>query len=148
MHFDTSNKIIQLCAKGMELELQRKPQEAKEIFVQAWEEATTDFEKFTAAHYVARHQATVTGKLEWDETALRVALKINDAEMQETYPSLYLNIAKGYEDLNDFEKATHYYQTALLYVAYLPENSYGQIIKTGIQNGLNRLSARGSDHVR
>lgn len=31
---------------------------AKELFLQAWHAAVNDFEKFTAAHYVARHQPT------------------------------------------------------------------------------------------
>ena len=29
---------------------------AKLLFLQAWNESDTDFEKFTAAHFVARHQ--------------------------------------------------------------------------------------------
>lgn len=61
--------------------------------------AADDFEKFTAAHYVARHQKSVEDKLNWDETALAFTLKINDRNMRTSYPSLYLNIAKCYEDL-------------------------------------------------
>lgn len=140
MHFDPDNKIIQLCAKGMEMELAKKPHEAKALFLQAWKAATTDFEKFTAAHYVARHQASSAEKLKWDETALAFALKIVDADMNANYPSLYLNIAKGYEDLKNVERAAQHYQTALSYAENLPENSYGQIIKTGIRNGLARIA--------
>jgi len=50
---------------------------------------------------VARHQGNTEDKLKWDETALQLALKINDDNVKEAYPSLYLNIAKGYEDLHD-----------------------------------------------
>jgi tetratricopeptide (TPR) repeat protein len=140
MQFDPDNKIVQLCAKGMEMELAKKPNEAKALFLLAWDEAATDFEKFTAAHYVARHQSSVADKLKWDETALAFAFKIDDPDMKANYPSLYLNIAKGYEDLNDFERAAQHYQTALSFADDLPENSYGQIIKSGIQNGLARVA--------
>jgi outer membrane biogenesis lipoprotein LolB len=92
MEFDPNNKIIQLCAREMELEANQKPDEAQALFLQAWDQAANDFEKFTAAHYVARHQKSVEDKLKWDETALTFALKINDDCMRGNYPSLYLNI--------------------------------------------------------
>ena len=85
----------------MGMEDKGKPDEAGRLFLRAWNEATNDFEKFTAAHYVARHQKNVSDKLKWHETALRFALKINDVTVQAAFPSLYSNIAKCYEDLND-----------------------------------------------
>ena len=139
MHFDPNNKIIQLCAKGMEMEA-KQPDEAKALFLQAWNEAANDFEKFTAAHYVARHQTSAADKLQWDKTALALALKIDDDNMKTNYPSLYLNIAKCYEDLKDFDNAKLNYETALSYENNLPENGYGQIIKSGIRNGIARVS--------
>lgn len=139
MQFDPNNKIIQLCAKGMELETKQNPAEAKALFLQAWDEASNDFEKFTAAHYVARHQATTEDKLTWDKTALSFALKINDKSMQANYPSLYLNIAKCYEDLYDFKNARENYKIALSYAEYLPENGYGKMIMSGINNGIQRV---------
>ncbi|HEY6977452.1 MAG TPA: rRNA adenine methyltransferase [Chitinophagaceae bacterium] len=140
MQFDPNNNIIQLCARGMELEANQKPDEAQTLFLRAWDKATNDFEKFTAAHYVARHQKSVKNKLKWDETALTYALKINDDSMRANYPSLYLNIAKCYEDLNDIGNAQKHYHAALSYSNYLPENDYGQMIKSGISKGIERLS--------
>src|SRR5579885_2101416 len=105
MQFDPNNTIIKLCALGMELEAKKQPAEAKTLFLQAWNEATNDFEKFTAAHYVARHQNSIEEKLHWDKTALHFALKIEDAAMAANFPSLYLNIAKCYEDLGDINNA-------------------------------------------
>ena len=139
MHFDINNKIIQLCAKGMEMEA-KQPDEAKLLFLQAWNEAGNNFEKFTAAHYVARHQSSTKDKLKWDETALKFALQINDSNMQTNYPSLYLNIAKCYEDLKDFKNAQKSYETALLYTENLPDDSYGKMISAGIKNGIQRVS--------
>ena len=140
MQFDPNNKIVRLCAKGMEMETNEKSDEAQSLFLQAWDEATNDFEKFTAAHYVARHQKSIHDKLKWDETALRFAVKIDDSSMHATYPSLYLNIAKCYEDLEDRDTAQKNYQIALSYVNHLPDNSYGEMIKAGIKNGIERLS--------
>ena len=77
MPFDPNNKVIQLCAKGMDMEANRKPDEAQALFLQAWDQATNDFEKFTAAHYVARHQKSVEDKLKWDETALALTVQNN-----------------------------------------------------------------------
>ena len=140
MQFDPHNKIIQLCTQGMEMEARLKPIEAKALFLQAWEESETDFEKFTAAHYVARQQSTIKEKLEWDKTALDLALKIDDKSIQASYPSLHLNIAKCYEDLQDIENARDYYQLALSFTGFLEDNGYGKMIKAGIENGIKRVS--------
>jgi len=140
MNFDPNNKVIQLCTQGMDMEAGGNNNDAKQLFIQAWETSTNDFEKFTAAHYVARHQKTTEDKLNWDETALSFALKIEDDTMKAHYPSLYLNIAKCYEDLNDFDAAKNQYQLALSYADFLPENGYGKMIKSGIQHGLERIS--------
>ena len=67
MQFDPNNKIVKLCAEGMEMEGKGKQEEAGKYFLQAWSEATNHFEKFTAAHYVARCQKSVADKLKWGE---------------------------------------------------------------------------------
>ena len=105
MEFNPTNHVIQLCIQGMEMEERSKPEEASSIFLQAWNESTNDFEKFTAAYYVARHQETVRHKLKWLETSLQFALKINDVTVAGAFSSLYSNIAKCYEDLNDPARA-------------------------------------------
>ena len=140
MQFDRNNQIVKLCARGMELEGQGNPKEAQNLFKQAWNESTTDFEKFTAAHYVARHQESVADKLKWDEIALQHALKLTDDNVFEAFPSLYLNIAKGYEDLNDFDRAKKNYESALSFTTHLSNDGYGNLMKQGILNGLERVS--------
>jgi tetratricopeptide (TPR) repeat protein len=140
MQFDPTNKIIKLCADGMNLEAEGKNEEALKLFQQAWEEATNEFEKLTSAHYVARHQKSIKGKLIWDETALNLALKLNDESLKVSYPSLYLNIGKCYEDLNDFENAKNNYQMALSFTDLLPDNGYASTIRQGIANGIERVT--------
>ena len=138
MEFSDDNEIVALCVKGMEFEGQGKLSEASDLFTKAWNAATNDFEKFTAAHYVARHKNSVSDKLKWDKTALHHALNIDDVSIKASLPSLYLNIAKCYEDLNDFEEAKNNYQKACSFSDLLAENEYGDMIKKGIANGLKR----------
>ena len=140
MEVDPNNPVVKLCTLGMDLEGQGKPEEASKLFLKGWNEATNDFDKFTAAHYVARHQKSVADKLKWDETALQLALKIKDSAVKEVFPSLYLNIAKCYEDLNDFSNAKQNYQLALSFSNWLPDNGYGNMIKGGIMKGIERVT--------
>lgn len=140
MQFDPENNVIKLCAQGMEMEGKGEAEQANYLFTQAWNEATNDFEKFTAAHYIARHQKTVTDKLKWDQSALELAMKINDESVKATFPSLYLNMAKCYEDLNDFVNAEKNYQAALSFTNLLPDDGYGSMIKQGIMNGIKRVT--------
>lgn len=139
MEFDPKNNVVKLCAQGLDMEGKGKPEDASRLFLQAWNEATNDIEKFTAAHYVARHQKSIGDKLKWDETALQLALKIDDDTIKGTFPSLYLNVAKCYEDLNDFDNARKNYQLALAFTNHLPDNGYGNIIKGGIMDGIGRI---------
>jgi tetratricopeptide (TPR) repeat protein len=139
MQFDPENHINKLCAQGMLLEGEGKPQEALVLFEQAWQNATNDLEKLTAAHYVARRQKTIADKLTWDEIALNLALKISTDDIKAIYPSLYLNVAKCYEDLQDFAKANDNYVLALNFTTFLPNDGYGDMIRAGINSGINRV---------
>ncbi len=112
MEFNPNNSVVKLCLQGMAMEEKGKPEEASKLFLEAWKEATYDFEKFISAHYVARHQNTVSDKLKWLETGLQLALNINDDTIKSALPSLYSNIAKCYEELNDPNAAKKNYESA------------------------------------
>jgi tetratricopeptide (TPR) repeat protein len=112
MEFNPSNHVVKLCLRGMGMEEKGNPEEAIKLFHQAWDEATNDFEKFLAAYYSARHQKNVSDKLQWLETSLQFALKIDNDTVNSALPSLYLNIAKYYEDLNEPDKAKKNYDLA------------------------------------
>jgi hypothetical protein len=112
MDFNPNNNIIKLSVQGLDVEGKGKPEEASRLFLQAWNEATNDFEKFIAAHFVARHQHTAADKLHWLETALQFALTVNDDSVQGVFSSLYFNIAKCYEDLSDRGNADKNYALA------------------------------------
>lgn len=124
----------------MLLEGEGKPEEAAKLFYQAWNEAQNSIEKFTAAHYVARHQNTIEDKLDWDIIAVNFATQSNDPAVKAVLPSLYLNIGKGYEDLNNYAKARENYQLAFDHAIYLTNDGYGAMITAGINKGLERVS--------
>ena len=105
MEFNSNNGVVKLCVQGMEMEGTGNIEEASRLFLQAWDAATDDVERFIAAHYVARQQQNVRDKLRWLETGLRCALNVNDDSVQAAFPSLYANIAKCYEDLRDPDNA-------------------------------------------
>ena len=105
MEFNPGNPVIKLCVQGMGMEDKGEPDAASRLFLQAWNESANDFEKFTAAYYVARSQKDIHDKLKWLETALQFASKINDDSVKAAFPSLYSNIAKCYEDLGDLANA-------------------------------------------
>lgn len=115
MEFSQNNAVVKLCLHGMEMEEKGKAEEASKLFLQAWNEATNDFEKFISSHYVARHQKNVSDELKWLKTALEFALIINNDSVRSVFPSLYSKIAKCYKDLNDHDKAEEYYELADLF---------------------------------
>lgn len=113
MDFDPNNPVVQLCMQGMAMEGNAKPVEAKRLFLQAWSEAANDFERFIAAHFVARHQANVADKLRWLQTDLQLALNVNDERVASALPALYAHIAECYKDLGDHANAERNHELAI-----------------------------------
>jgi tetratricopeptide (TPR) repeat protein len=105
MDFNPNNHVVQLCMQGMDRQAKGNPEEASRLFLQAWSEAANDFERFIAAHFVARHQPNPADKLQWFQTALQFALKVNDERVAAAFPYLYANIADCQEDLGDHANA-------------------------------------------
>lgn len=121
MEFNPNNNIVKLCLQGMEMRAKGNSEEASKLFLQAWKESTNDFEKFTAAYYVAQYQKNVSEKLKWLETSLQYASKINDNTVQSAFPSLYSNIAKCYEEMALPGKAKKNYDLATSF-SYKPSD--------------------------
>lgn len=113
MEFNPSNNIVKLCLQAMLMEEKNNLEEASRLFLQAWDEATNDFEKYIAAFYVARHQNNVSHQLKWLQTTLEFASNVNDDAVKAAFPSLYSDIAKCYEDLNDFDNAKKNHDLAI-----------------------------------
>ncbi len=138
MQFDPNNKVVKLCAEGMQAEAEGKIEEAHGLFQQAWDVASDDFEAFTAAHYLARNQQDPNDVLKWNLEALNRANKIKGEEMGSHYPSLYLNIGKSYENLGDIKSANENYALAADCSSSLAPGKYSDMIRMGIAGGLQR----------
>ncbi|MES2202254.1 MAG: NAD(+)--rifampin ADP-ribosyltransferase [candidate division FCPU426 bacterium] len=101
MEFGPNNKVVKLCIQGMAMEENGMADEAAGLFLQAWNDATDDFEKFLAAHFLARCQEHALDRLKWLETALHFAQSINDDTVKSAFPPLFSAVAKCYEELGD-----------------------------------------------
>lgn len=113
MEFSPFNPVVKLCIRGMEMEEQGMHAEAGKLFLEGWQEATNDFEKFLAAYYIARQQQTAATRLNWLETALAFAQKVNDDAVKSAFPAIYLNLSKCFEALHEPGKAKEYAGLAL-----------------------------------
>ena len=138
MEFDPNNPVIKLCVEGMNAEGEGNIEQAQQLFQQAWDTASDDFEAFTAAHYLARNQPDPNENLKWNLEALTRADRIADDPMKQHYPSLYLNVAKSYETLEDIPNAVIHYQKAAESSEYLPPGRFAEMIRGGIGAGLKR----------
>ncbi|MGI0135386.1 MAG: NAD(+)--rifampin ADP-ribosyltransferase, partial [Candidatus Micrarchaeaceae archaeon] len=58
MEFNPNNHVVKLCIQAMASEEAGKTEEAGGLFLQAWNDATDDLEKFIAAHALARHETS------------------------------------------------------------------------------------------
>lgn len=113
--FDPNNIVIKLCIMGMGLEDSGNVEDASMMFQKAWNESTDDYEKFIAAYHLARQQNNITDKLKWMETSLQCAINTNDDIVKSAYSTLYVNIAKCYEELRDSDNAKKNYELSELY---------------------------------
>lgn len=110
---DTNNPVIQLCIAGTQAEYAQLPQQACDIYQQAWNIASNDYERCIAAHYVARCQQDAHLSLQWNQKALQCATNLEDQRPIEPFlPSLYLNLGAAWEALGDIDEAQHFYQLA------------------------------------
>ena len=92
----------------MALEDQGNGNEALNIFLQAWEGASDDQERFLAAHYISRQQDSLSDQLSWLHKALELALSINDVTVKSAFPALYSKISACYSNLGNADKATEF----------------------------------------
>ena len=112
MEFNPSNPVVKRCLEGMAMADSGNTEAARQLFLQAWREATDDLEKFIAAYYVARHQENDADRLQWYETALQAALAVNDNSVHSAFATLYAHIADGYNALGNAAQARKHAELA------------------------------------
>jgi tetratricopeptide (TPR) repeat protein len=140
---DPNNPVVKLCARGIEVEMKGRRDEARSLFLQAWELRQDDVDACIAAHYVARHQDTPAETLRWNELALTHALSASADSIRSFYPSLYLNLGKSYEDLGAASKARELYEQGERCIDDVPGGGYGDIVRQGLHNALQRVRQEG-----
>jgi hypothetical protein len=94
MLYDPTNPVVQLCARGIEIE----------------------------------HAGDLA----------QAALVIGE-EIAVIYPSLQLNVAHGYELMDEQMLALAHYELAERACVSLPEDGYGRMIRKGVEAGLGRM---------
>jgi hypothetical protein len=139
---DPQNRVVRSCVLGMEREQEGRHEEALQLFMLAWHESTSAFERSIAAHYVARHQTTPESTLHWNQESLTNADAVGDDRIQDFYPSLYLNLGKSHEDLGNLKDARRFYALAAERIGGLPETPLTDTVRRGVMNGLQRTSKR------
>ncbi|MCL4301408.1 MAG: hypothetical protein KJ077_37250 [Anaerolineae bacterium] len=109
---DLDNPVIKLCVEGTQAEFEGRIEDARSLFMQAWEAARDDFEACVSAHYVARYQDDPEEILRWNQEALKRAHAVEESKVKAFYPSLYLNLGHAYEILGNQAEAQKYYKLA------------------------------------
>ena len=109
---DLNNPVVKLCAEGTRAEFEGRIDDARNLYMRAWEASTDDYDACVAAHYVARYQASPQETLRWNAEALARADAVGDERVSSFYPSLYLNMGHSHEKLGNQTEANRYYQLA------------------------------------
>lgn len=143
---DENNRIVKLVNEGMQMEKVDKFDRAQELYTQAWNESSNDWEKCIAAHFVPRNITDLQEKLNWNLVAVNLANKVNNDEVKGYYPSLYVNVGLCYEKLLNYSEAKNYYNLASDKISDLPVNheseKYNEGIKQTIRESISRLEEK------
>jgi tetratricopeptide (TPR) repeat protein len=148
MTIDSDNPVVALCAAGIAIEGDAPA--ARRLFEQAWEVRRDDYDASIAAHFLARHQATVEDRLAWNVRAARHAEVVADDRARELKPSLYLNLADAYLATGDRTEARAAIVRAAASLDDLPLSGYRDFVKRGIDGVLLRLDefdCRRAEHL-
>ena len=140
MMSDPDNPVMKLCASGMQVD--GEPVKALALFEQAWALRRDDLDACVAAHFVARHQPTPRGTLEWNERALQHADAVKDDRAASLVPSLCLNLAESFRLDGRPDQAEQVAQRGVRALDQLPaDDGYVQFVRAGLDRLLQRLGA-------
>lgn len=112
----TTARIRYLLERGRVFNSSQKRDQARPLFLQAWELAQSvdeDGYAVDAAHMIAIVESAPDQQLEWNLKALKLAESSNQPGAQKWLGSLYNNIGWTYHDSGEYEKALEIFQKAL-----------------------------------
>ncbi len=112
---DTLTRVRYMLERGRVFNSSGKIQEARPLFLQAWELANTTHEEFyaiDAAHMMAIVEPHAN-KMEWNLKALAIADLSSEKRARRWRGSLYNNMGWGYFESKQYEKALEAFYEAL-----------------------------------
>lgn len=107
---DINSKTAQLCMEGTRAEFERRLEDARSLFSQAWAAASDDYERAIAAHYVAHLEPDAQTAHRWNLVALEHARR--DERAAVFMGSLLVSLGGSFEHLGDAEQAESYFAEA------------------------------------
>ncbi len=107
-----TSAAVALCIQGTQAEFDRRLDDARQLFRQAWDAAVDDHDACVAAHYVAHLEEDPQRALHWDQVALERARRCGDARVEGYLPSLYVNLGKSHARLGNHNAAQAFYALA------------------------------------
>ena len=96
---------------GIQAEYERRLDDARRLYAEAWRAAADDYDACVAAHYMAHLEPDAAQALRWNLEALACALRVPD-RVTEFMASLYVNLGRSYELAGDVAEAERYYTLA------------------------------------
>jgi hypothetical protein len=117
------------------------------IWSRIWD-APEAFHECVLSHYMADAQDEIDKELTWDLRALNAALRCTDEDAKRYQdslsvpafmPSLYLNLADDYRKLGDLALSRQHLALAQESISSLADDSYGRMIRRGIESLAARL---------
>ncbi|MGW0916641.1 hypothetical protein ACWD1Z_33685 [Streptomyces sp. NPDC002784] len=108
----------------------------RDLFLQAWDAASDDYDACIAAHYLARHQPTPQETLHWNQECLNRADKVGDDRVRGFYASLHANMARAHRDLGQIDKAREHFEAAAKHIDDVPAGPHNQWLRYRIAAGL------------
>jgi hypothetical protein len=107
---DLGSRTAQLCVEGIRAEFERRIDDARSLFLQAWGAAVDDYDASIAAHYVAHLESDPQEALRWHLVALERG-RLDDRAGQ-FMGSLLVSVGGAYEFLGDQTEAERYFALA------------------------------------
>ncbi len=119
---DLNRPVVALCMAGIHAEFERRLDDAREFYAQAWRSAADDYDKAIAGHYVAHLTTDPVEGLRWNQVALAHAERGDPEMVKELLPSLYVNLGRSFEQVGEeVESARYYALAASLDLVHQPE---------------------------
>lgn len=133
---DPESPVLRFCERGTAAAREKRHADALALYHDAWRLVTNDAEACIAAHHIARAQSDAMTALWWNQIALGRGGRCDSQRVRELLPTLHLDIAIAYEQLNQLYAARHHYQAAAATLEAVRDPVQRDMIERGLERGL------------